>query len=83
MQHYVIVNDEPWGLPINETTISQVFQQNGYHCSLLGKWHLGFSRKDYTPLRRGFDEFQGYLGAYIDYYQQNLYLNVCRICRIS
>ncbi|KAH8379101.1 hypothetical protein KR009_003094 [Drosophila setifemur] len=71
MQHYVIVNDQPWGLPLNETTMAEIFRGNGYHTSLLGKWHLGMSQRNYTPTERGFDYHLGYLGAYVDYYDQN------------
>ncbi|XP_005176719.1 arylsulfatase B [Musca domestica] len=72
MQHYVLVNDQPWSLPTNETTMGEVFQENGYYTSLIGKWHLGMSRKAYTPKFRGFDQHYGYLGAYVDYYDQTL-----------
>lgn len=72
MQHYVLVNDQPWGLPLNETTMAEIFRKNGYYTSLIGKWHLGMSRKAYTPTLRGFDQHYGYLGAYIDYYDQTM-----------
>ncbi|XP_052844509.1 arylsulfatase B isoform X2 [Drosophila gunungcola] len=71
MQHYVIVNDQPWSLPLNETTMAEVFQGNGYRTSLLGKWHLGMSQRNFTPTQRGFDRHLGYLGAYVDYYSQS------------
>ncbi|KAH8411084.1 hypothetical protein KR222_001643, partial [Zaprionus bogoriensis] len=70
MQHYVIVNDQPWGLPLNETTMAEIFQQHGYQTNLLGKWHLGMSQRNFTPTARGFDHHFGYLGAYVDYYDQ-------------
>ncbi|XP_067647869.1 arylsulfatase B [Eurosta solidaginis] len=72
MQHYVIPNYEPWGLPLNETTMAQIFKQHGYYTSLIGKWHQGMSRMAYTPTKRGFDHHFGYLGAYVDYYDQTL-----------
>ncbi|ALC44531.1 CG7408, partial [Drosophila busckii] len=68
MQHYVIPNDQPWGLPLDETTMAQIFQQHGYQTSLLGKWHLGMARQNFTPTKRGFDHHLGYLGAYVDYF---------------
>ncbi|XP_065361621.1 arylsulfatase B [Calliphora vicina] len=72
MQHYVIVNDQPWSLPVNETTMAEIFRQNGYYTSLIGKWHLGMSRKAYTPTLRGFDQHYGYLGSYVDYFDQTM-----------
>ncbi|XP_036326636.1 arylsulfatase B-like [Rhagoletis pomonella] len=81
MQHYVIPNYEPWGLPLNETTMAQIFKQHGYYTSIIGKWHQGMSRKAYTPTRRGFDQHFGYLGGYVDYYAQTLdatYKNLSR-----
>ncbi|XP_037824266.1 arylsulfatase B [Lucilia sericata] len=72
MQHYVIVNDQPWSLPLNETTMAEIFRNNGYYTSLIGKWHLGMSRKAYTPTLRGFDQHYGYLGSYVDYYDQTM-----------
>ncbi|KAM7356270.1 uncharacterized protein ACRADG_002075 [Cochliomyia hominivorax] len=72
MQHYVIVNDQPWSLPLNETTMAEIFRQHGYYTSLIGKWHLGMSRKAYTPTLRGFDQHYGYLGSYVDYYDQTM-----------
>ncbi|KAH8270402.1 hypothetical protein KR018_009662 [Drosophila ironensis] len=71
MQHYVIVNDEPWGLPVEEKTMAEIFRENGYRTSLVGKWHLGMSQRNFTPTERGFDYHLGYLGAYVDYYDQS------------
>ena len=39
----------------------------GYVCGLIGKWHLG-SAPNLRPLQRGFDEFFGFLGASLGYF---------------
>ena len=56
------------GLPLEETTIADRLKTAGYRTALFGKWHLGVGEK-YHPLRRGFEEFFGFLGGahtYID-----------------
>ena len=50
------------GLPLTETTIANVLKDAGYVTGLVGKWHLGYSPK-FHPMRRGFDEFFGFLGG--------------------
>ncbi|XP_055856437.1 arylsulfatase B [Episyrphus balteatus] len=69
-QHFVISNEQPWGLPVNITTIAEVFKDGGYSTNLVGKWHLGLAEKEYFPTERGFDYHYGYLGGYIDYYNR-------------
>lgn len=48
-----------FGLPLNETTIADYLRQDGYATSIVGKWHLGHSKKHYLPTSRGFDEWTG------------------------
>lgn len=48
------------GLPASETTLAEHLRNAGYATGLIGKWHLGGHAK-YHPLRRGFDEFFGFL----------------------
>lgn len=38
-----------------ETTIADVFQENGYKTGMFGKWHLG-DNSPFRPHQRGFDE---------------------------
>ena len=42
-------------LNLEETTLAEVFQQNGYVTGHFGKWHLG-DNYPYRPQDRGFDE---------------------------
>jgi arylsulfatase A-like enzyme len=51
-----------YGLPPTERTIGDRLQAAGYRTALFGKWHLGLSRQ-FHPMRRGFHEFFGFLGA--------------------
>ncbi|CAH1099301.1 unnamed protein product [Psylliodes chrysocephalus] len=68
MQHFVILEMEPWGLPLNETIMPQLLKQNGYTTHAVGKWNLGFFKKEYTPTFRGFDTHYGYWQGFHDYY---------------
>jgi arylsulfatase A-like enzyme len=53
---------ETFGLPLTERTIADYFKSAGYATGLVGKWHLGY-RPEYTPTKRGYDEFFGFLGG--------------------
>jgi arylsulfatase A-like enzyme len=65
IRHYENGN---WGyLDPNSTLLTNVFQKNGYHTSLIGKWHLGLTEEN-LPNSRGFDEFHGWLGDMMDDY---------------
>lgn len=50
------------GLPLDETLISEVLQENGYQTCAIGKWHLG-NTEDYWPNNRGFDDWFGFAGG--------------------
>ncbi|XP_048238380.1 arylsulfatase B-like [Haliotis rufescens] len=68
MQHSVIAGDEPYGLPLTETIMPQYFKHLGYKSHIVGKWHLGFFAKEYTPTYRGFDSHFGYWLGCEDYF---------------
>ncbi len=48
------------GLPATQRTIAHRLRDSGYATGLVGKWHLG-GTAPFHPLRRGFDEFFGFL----------------------
>lgn len=48
------------GLPLTEVTIADVLKSAGYVTGAVGKWHLGLA-PHFHPLKRGFDEFFGFL----------------------
>lgn len=55
------------GLPLTETTLANHLKTAGYTTGLVGKWHLG-SQPELHPLKRGFDEFYGFLGGAHSYF---------------
>ncbi|MCF7955737.1 MAG: sulfatase [Phycisphaerae bacterium] len=55
------------GLPLTETTLADKLKPLGYVNGLAGKWHLG-EKPHFNPLKRGFDEFWGFLGGAHDYF---------------
>lgn len=54
------------GIPLNEVTLAELYQNAGYETGIVGKWHLGFG-DDYQPESRGFNYQYGFLGAFSRY----------------
>jgi arylsulfatase B len=52
--------DPKVGLPLEERTLANYLKDAGYVTGIFGKWHLGGAPL-YHPLKRGFDEFYGFL----------------------
>ncbi|XP_071156342.1 arylsulfatase J-like isoform X2 [Mytilus edulis] len=71
LQHSVILGSEPYGLPLNVSIMPEWLQKLGYRTHMVGKWHLGFFRKEYTPLYRGFESHYGYYLGCGDYYDHS------------
>lgn len=57
----------PFGLK-TRVTLPRMLRQAGYVTHAVGKWHLGFARRDMTPTFKGFDSFYGYYGWGQDYF---------------
>jgi arylsulfatase A-like enzyme len=55
------------GLNVKEKTVADRLKAAGYTTGILGKWHLGH-RPQFHPLKRGFDEFWGFLGGGHSYF---------------
>ncbi len=55
-------NEDPdAGLPKKEDTLADLLRDRaGYTTAMIGKWHLG-GTAHFNPIRRGFDEFFGFL----------------------
>ncbi|MEM6504116.1 MAG: arylsulfatase [Planctomycetota bacterium] len=62
--------DDPYQGYLNKrcVTIAEVLQKADYHTFIVGKWHLGYHRKDTWPLQRGFDRFYGTLAGACHYF---------------
>jgi len=62
----------PWrdyGIEPEEKMLPQELDRAGYNNrAIIGKWHLGHSRKEYYPLNKGFTHFYGHLNGAIDYF---------------
>lgn len=60
--------ENSWGyLSPKVLLLPQLLGRAGYHCALIGKWHLGLSSPN-TPNERGFHYFRGFLGDMMDDY---------------
>jgi len=60
---------EHQGIPLNETSLAEIYQKAGYRTALIGKWHLGFG-PEHLPKNRGFDYHYGFLGAFSRYTEE-------------
>ena len=59
MQHGVLNEAYIGGLPLHFPTLPDKLKEAGYINHLVGKWHLGYSSEEYTPVARGFHTMKG------------------------
>ena len=55
-------------IALDEVTIGDAYKHAGYATGLIGKWHNGALDDRYHPNARGFDEFLGFRGGWMDYF---------------
>jgi arylsulfatase A-like enzyme len=58
------------GLAPTATSLPTLLKTAGYSTGLIGKWHLGWDAA-FHPNRHGFDEFWGFMGGSVDYYDHS------------
>lgn len=62
----------PWssyGFPLEEDTLPELLAPAGYEeRAIVGKWHLGQTRRAHLPLAHGFTRFYGHYNGAIDYF---------------
>ena len=64
-----LINPRPEAKNNNIITMPQYLKQHGnYETHMIGKWHLGFYQRKYTPQERGFDHFYGYYTGNEEYW---------------
>ena len=64
-----VPSDSTMGLPLTEETMADALGRSGYYNMIIGKWHLG-AHKSLHPLKRGFNEFFGFLGGGHQYFPE-------------
>lgn len=62
-----LANARQLGLPASQSILPKAMKSAGYTCGIFGKWHLGYE-PHFNPIEHGWDEFQGYLGGNVNYF---------------
>jgi len=63
MQYGDVSGTLAWGLDVDEITLANVLDNNGYKTYIYGRWDLGHHSPLHLPTARGFDIFLGYLAG--------------------
>ncbi|KAK6749642.1 hypothetical protein RB195_001945 [Necator americanus] len=70
-QNGVFLHMEPSGVPLLFPFVPENLRSLGYSTYLIGKWHLGYCRKEFLPTSRGFDYFYGFYGPQAGYFNHS------------
>jgi arylsulfatase A-like enzyme len=78
MQGWPLGAAEPRALPPGKI-LPQYLKELGYTTRIVGKWHLGYYKEEFTPTHRGFDSHFGYFNGFTSYYDHIIQENVSRV----
>lgn len=78
MQGWPLGASEPRALPPGKI-LPQYLKELGYTTRIVGKWHLGYYKEEFTPTYRGFDSHLGYFNGFTSYYDHITQEKVCKI----
>uniref|UniRef100_A0A0K0DMJ2 Sulfatase domain-containing protein n=1 Tax=Angiostrongylus cantonensis TaxID=6313 RepID=A0A0K0DMJ2_ANGCA len=70
-QNGVFLHMEPSGVPLLFPFLPENLRSLGYSTYLIGKWHLGYCRREFLPTSRGFDYFYGFYGPQAGYFNHS------------
>ncbi|PAV64765.1 hypothetical protein WR25_26253 [Diploscapter pachys] len=70
-QNGVFLHMEPSGVPVVFPFVPENLRSLGYSTYLIGKWHLGYCKREFLPTRRGFDYFYGFYGPQSGYFNHS------------
>ncbi len=57
-----------YGIPAEERTLPEALREAGYRTAMVGKWHLGHSRREDLPTSQGFEHHYGLYTGNFDYF---------------
>lgn len=64
----VIWPNQRKALPLHLKILPEQLRECGYETHMVGKWHLGFYKKEFMPHYRGFDSYYGMLASMQNYF---------------